>query len=67
MHSGTLLCTQNIYVILGKSIVDSEKYRNFAHEKCEYGLHLGNSNMFDCSRFAPSLRQELEKEIQQWH
>ena len=32
-------------------------FTNFAVEKRENGLHLGNSNEFDCSRFVPSLHR----------
>ena len=35
-----------------------KKKTNFALEECENGLHLGNSNKFDCSRFAPSLQRK---------
>ena len=36
----------------------SIKFVSLQSKGCENGLHLGNSNKFDCSRFAPSLSPE---------
>ena len=33
----------------------SKKVVSLQAKACENGLHFGNSNKFDCSRFAPSL------------
>ena len=35
-------------------------FANFAVENRKNGLRLGNSNEFDCSRFAPSLHRLIE-------
>ncbi len=35
-------------------------FANFEVENRENGLHLGNSNLFDCSRFAPSTHRLIE-------
>ena len=35
-------------------------FANFAVENRENGLHLGNSNEPNCSRFAPSLHRLIE-------
>ena len=37
----------------------SHIFVNFAVEKCKNRQHLGNSNKFDCSRFAPSLSVKI--------
>ena len=46
--------------LLFSNIFANFAVENFAVENRKNGLRLGNSNEFDCSRFAPSLHRLIE-------